>query len=148
MDIANKASGLSKDAGRPPVSRLAHLLRPAALGVFALALVVSAIVVAAGTLTERSYWARIIAWRDARFDDFATKFPARPIANGPAAYRFGPPPAPMPLGEVTHDGRSEPLATLLAASGTTAFLVLHGNQLLVESYFNGADHGSTQTSFS
>jgi CubicO group peptidase (beta-lactamase class C family) len=36
----------------------------------------------------------------------------------------------------------------LAATGTTAFLVAHGDRLLYERYFNGAERESIQTSFS
>jgi CubicO group peptidase (beta-lactamase class C family) len=104
--------------------------------------------------TEYSYWARILVWRDARFDDFAAKFPARPIPNGPAVFRFRPAPAEVPpyLTTVTYqqNGRDviAKLDKLLPASGTTAFLVLKDNRLLFEGYFNGAHRGSTQTSFS
>ena len=41
-----------------------------------------------------------------------------------------------------------PFATLLEKTNTTAFVVLHGNQLLYERYFNGASRESMQTSFS
>jgi hypothetical protein len=104
--------------------------------------------------TESSYWARIVAWGGARFDDFATKFPSRPVANGAIAYQFRPPPATLPpyLATVTlrqdASGRAVPLPDFLAGHATTAFLVLQGEQLLYESYFNGAEHSSTQSSFS
>ena len=38
---------------------------------------------AAPLFTEDSYWARIVGWRDAGVDDFATKFAAREIQNAP-----------------------------------------------------------------
>ena len=40
------------------------------------------------------------------------------------------------------------LERFLAASDTTAFLILRGDTLLYEGYFNGYDHHSTQTSMS
>jgi CubicO group peptidase (beta-lactamase class C family) len=129
-------------------------VRPLAAAALALVVTVAAVFVVASLTTERSYWSRIIAWRDARFDDFATKFAARPIPNGPATYRFRPAPVEIPsyLNTVTYrqNGREVtiPLADFLASTGTTAFLVLKDDQLLYEGYFNGADRSSTQTSFS
>jgi len=48
------------------------------------------------------------------------------------------------------DGRpvQRDLERFLAASHTTAFLILRGDTLLYEGYFNGYDHDSTQTSLS
>jgi CubicO group peptidase (beta-lactamase class C family) len=40
------------------------------------------------------------------------------------------------------------LKQFLAASDTTAFLILRGDTLLYEGYFNGYDHDATQTSMS
>jgi hypothetical protein len=125
----------------------------AALLVFAA--VLAAAVVVASLTTERSYWARILVWNEARFDDYATKFPARPIANGPDVFRLQPPanakpPEALKTVAFTRNGREEtaPLEALLASSGTTAFLVVKGDRLLYEGYFNGADRSSLQTSFS
>ena len=129
-------------------------LRRLGVAVLALAIAVGAVFAVAGLTTESSYWARIIAWRDARFDDFATKFAARAIPNGPEIYHFRPAPAAIPpyLSTVayTRNGMeaTAPLADFLASAGTTAFLVLKDDQLLFEGYFNGADRASTQTSFS
>ena len=41
-----------------------------------------------------------------------------------------------------------PFNEYLEYTNTTAFIVLHGDQLLYEGYFNGADRESMQTSFS
>jgi len=123
-------------------------------GIVALALALGAVFLVATMATEFSYQARIIAWRTARFDDFATKFAARAIPNGPETYRFRPAPATTPpyLSTVTdRRGGGEttaPLEGFLASTETTAFLVLKDDQLLYEGYFNGADRASTQTSFS
>jgi CubicO group peptidase (beta-lactamase class C family) len=144
------------DAGIRGRRRSGRIVWARRLGAGALVLLLAgaAVVAVAGLTTERSYWSRIIAWRDARFDDFATKFPARPIPNGPATYHFGPAPdARLPyLNAVTYqqDGRetTTPLDGFLASTGTTAFLVLKDDRLLFEGTFNGADRTSTQTSFS
>ena len=121
--------------------------------VFAAVLAVA--VVVASLMTDRSYWARVLAWNEARFDDYATKFPARLIANGADAFRFQPPadaspPEALKTVAFARNGREEtaPLEALLASSGTTAFLVVKGDHLLYEGYFNRADHDLLQTSFS
>ena len=124
------------------------------LAFLALACAFAAVVLVASFTTERSYWARIVAWNNARFDDFVTKFPSRPVPNGPAVTRFRPASGEIPpfLRTVSfiRGGREEtaPLETLLASTGTTAFLVLKDDQLLFEGYYNGADRNSMQTSFS
>jgi len=123
------------------------------LAILALGLVLGALYVVAACTTDYSFWSRIVVWRSARFDDF-TRFPQRPIPNGPVAYHFSPAPSTLPpyLTTVTYqqDGHevTTPLAPLLASTGATAFLVLKGDQLLYEGYFNGASRTSTQTSFS
>ena len=130
--------------------------------------------VAASRTTEVSFWSRILVWQDATFQDFETKFPARPIPNGPTAFSFRPAPAEVPsyLTTVTYRVGGRPLnwptETLLpldlakvgghpvtvgldeflASTGTTAFLVVKGDDLLYEGYFNGAQRSSMQTSFS
>lgn len=122
--------------------------------VVALLLAPAAVYAIAARTTEYSYWSRILVWRDARFDDFATKFPARQVPNAAPSYQFHPAPAEVPsyLATVTYEQNGRAVAAkldkLLAASGTTAFLVLKDNRLLFEGYFNGADRSATQSSFS
>ena len=144
----------AKDGNVRRESVLRVSARRLGVGLLGLAAVVAAVVLVASLTTEWSYWARIVVWHGARFDDFATKFPSRPIPNGPAVTRFRPAPGEIPsylkTVNVARDGREEtaPLETLLASTGTTAFLVLKDDQLLFERYFNGADRDSTQPSFS
>ncbi len=122
--------------------------------VLALGLGVVALLLVANQTTERSFWSRIIAWRQPRFEDFATKFPARTILNGPVAYHFhsGSAKPPSYLSSLTYQqGAHEitmPLDDFLVSTGTRAFLVLKNDQLLYERYFHGADRTSIQTSFS
>lgn len=63
----------------------------------ALMLAVPGIFLAASLTTEISYWSRIVVWREARFDDFATKFPVRPIPNGAVVFHFSPAPVTIPF---------------------------------------------------
>jgi CubicO group peptidase (beta-lactamase class C family) len=108
----------------------------------------------AGLTTEYGYWSRIIVWRKASFDDFATKFEARAVPNGPAIFDLGrgasTPPNGLEFIAFQRDSRNqtEPLPQLLAESGTLAFLIVKGDRLLYESYFNGADRSTNMTSFS
>ncbi len=131
-----------------------HWTRRSGLAILLPALVLAGALLAASLTTERSYWSRIIAWRNPGFWDYATKFPSRSIPTGSTVYRFLPPPSTPPsyLTAVTYQQRgrevSSSLEHVLAASGTTAFVVLKDAQLLYEGYFNGTDRTTTQTSFS
>jgi CubicO group peptidase (beta-lactamase class C family) len=144
----------SDDGTAPRERRPRKWARRLGLAFLAFATAFAATVLIASLTTEHSYWARILVWRHARFDDFATKFVSRPVPNGPAITRLRPAREPMPPDLETialpsgGRGQRAPLAPLLASSGTTAFLVLKDDQLLFEGYFNGADRASTQTSFS
>jgi CubicO group peptidase (beta-lactamase class C family) len=106
--------------------------------------------------TSRSQLARAVLWRESDVDDYR-RFPARRIAAG--ADRFGfhrpaagtqVPPGPVRRISVWDDLQlvKRDLEEFLAATGTTAFLILRGDTLLYEGYFNGADHNATQTSMS
>jgi CubicO group peptidase (beta-lactamase class C family) len=106
--------------------------------------------------TSRSQLARAILWGESDTDDHR-RFPARRIAAGPDRFDFrrpasggqGPPAAVRRI-SVWDDLRQveRDLEPFLAASGTTAFLILRGDRLLYEGYFNGAGHDSVQTSMS
>lgn len=109
----------------------------------------------ANAATDRSYFARVLLWREADVGD-AERFPARPVRAVGTAFAYptvpattSPDPRLATIG-VERDGRLEmrDLEEELAASGTTAFLVIHDDRLVFEGYFNGGDRTSTQTSFS
>ena len=119
-----------------------------------LALVLGGAYLIAGMTTEHHYWSRIVVWRDAAFDDFATKFEARAVPNGPTIVDLSkgastPPPG---LGTIVFQRnereQTEPLPQLLKETETRAFLIVKGDHLLYEGYFNGAGRSSTMTSFS
>jgi CubicO group peptidase (beta-lactamase class C family) len=106
--------------------------------------------------TSRSQLARAIVWGESDVDDHR-RFPARRVAAGPDRFQFrrptgraDTPPAPVRRVSVWDDLRlvERDLEPFLAASGTTAFLIVRGDRLLYEGYFNGADHNATQTSMS
>ena len=104
--------------------------------------------------TSRSQLARAVLWGESDVQDRA-RFPARRIAAGPTRFRFSRPAGgsnlpPVRTVEVVEDGRlvRRDLEQFLAASGTTAFLIVRGDTLLYEGYFNGYDRESIQTSMS
>lgn len=105
-----------------------------ALGVWALA------------ATDTSQLARAIAWGDSNVDDIA-RFPSRTIRAGDDPVRFNRV-AGSPLEGFRPDETGETLERVLEATETTAFIVLHGDDLLYEGYFNGSSREATQTSFS
>jgi CubicO group peptidase (beta-lactamase class C family) len=106
--------------------------------------------------TSRSQLARAVIWGESDVGDHA-RFPARRIAAGPDRFDFhrpvggaGTPPAPLRRISVW-DGTRQlrwDLEEFLAQSDTTAFLIMRGDRLLYEGYFNGYDHDSVQTSMS
>jgi CubicO group peptidase (beta-lactamase class C family) len=135
------------------------LLRPSwrrrlAAALAGLVLVLGAAYLIAWLTTEHHYWSRVVVWRDAAFDDFATKFEARAVPNGSAIVHLDPGPSMPPPGLETVTLRrnnleqAEPLPQLLKETETRAFLIVKSDRLLYEGYFNGADRSSTMTSFS
>ena len=102
------------------------------------------------TSTDRSGLARAIAWQGADTDDWQ-RFPARPIAAAaePFQFRTAVWPGLETIEVPTDHGVVErDLDEFMAETGTTAFLVLHGDELLTERYYNGASRDSVMTSFS
>jgi CubicO group peptidase (beta-lactamase class C family) len=103
--------------------------------------------------TSRSQLARAVVWGESDVDDWR-RFPARPVAAGPERFDFrrpatGPPAAVRHI-SVREGGRrvQRDLEPFLAATDTTAFLMVRGDTLLYEGYFNGYRHDSVQTSMS
>jgi CubicO group peptidase (beta-lactamase class C family) len=122
--------------------------RRLAIGLGVLLLVLLACYGSAHLLTSRYAWARAVAWLESDTGD-QFRFPDREIAAGDEA-------SPLPRGEtpealrtpVNAGGVGRPLATFLAGTDTTAFLVVHDDRLVYERYLNGADRDDRQTSFS
>jgi CubicO group peptidase (beta-lactamase class C family) len=125
--------------------------------------VVAGVVVLAGASwsglvasTSRSQLARAIVWGESDMDDHR-RFPARRVAAGPDRFDFhrpaggaGTPPHPLRRISVWDDLRlvERDLEPFLTASDTTAFLIVRGDRLLYEGYFNGAGRDQVQTSMS
>ena len=136
------------------VARLARRRRGRT--VTALAAVLAFLAVTAGGLQvwalaalDASAVARAVVWRDADVDDWR-RFPALPVPTGPRTLELRPGSLPAGvLDEVTlPGGRTEDLDALLERTGTQAFLVLRGDELVDERYLHGGSREATQTSFS
>jgi hypothetical protein len=91
--------------------------------------------------------ARAIIWMESDYDD-PGRFPARVIEAGPAPYTYRTGPGyPEGIPADVLPGQPD-LAAFLETTETTAFLVIRGDELIYERYFNGSAHEATQTSFS
>jgi CubicO group peptidase (beta-lactamase class C family) len=110
------------------------------------------IVALVGYLSAPSFYVtRSIFWGESDYKDLE-KFPARAIHNGPSTFRFDKLPVENPYASqieaIAREGSSGSLEDYLEASGTTAFLVVHDDDLLYERYADGYDETSLHTSFS
>ena len=104
--------------------------------------------------TDTSLVARGILWGDSDAGDLY-RFPTRLIHASlePVKFNGGSGDmqnsiASLPISNDDIGVANMPLDEYLAYTNTTAFVILHGDQLLYEGYFNGADRETTQTSFS
>jgi CubicO group peptidase (beta-lactamase class C family) len=106
--------------------------------------------------TSRSQLARAIVWGESDAGDHR-RFPARLVAAGPDRFDFRRPagggrvPPAVVRTVVVQDGDrrvERDLTQFLAASDTTAFLIVRGDTLVYEGYFNGAGPETVQTSMS
>ncbi|KAE8765542.1 serine hydrolase domain-containing protein [Georgenia thermotolerans] len=133
---------------RRGLRRRRHRLRWPATVATVLAVVLAGTWTWAHLMIDRSTAARAIAWMDADTGDWR-RFPARPVPAGPAPLALRD--APLPEGAldaVRLPRGATSLSGLLEDTGTTAFLVLHGDDVVVEQYLNGSSREATQTSFS
>ena len=101
--------------------------------------------------TDTSLVARGIMWGDSDAGDLY-RFPTREVRASDDPVMFVPAPddllSQLPIPEEAIQTVDMPFATFMEKTNTTAFIVLHGDQLLYEAYFNGSGRESIQTSFS
>ena len=115
-----------------------------------LALLTAGLYLWAFIAADNSQLARLLVWQkssifgESSYDDWK-RVPNRPFVagSGPVYFAQGDPDI---VAELTIDDK--PLAVHLEESNSTALIILHGNELLYEGYFNGANRESIQTSFS
>lgn len=119
--------------------------------VLVLALLAGGIYLWAYLSTDTSLVARGILWGDSDAGDLY-RFPTRPLRAGDKPVIFEPasadPLSQLPISEKAIDAVDMPFATFLERTNSTAFIVLHGDQLLYEAYFNGSSREAIQGSFS
>lgn len=129
-------------------SSLKKILRRASIVM--LALVLALVMAAAGIYawalasTDNSLAARGIIWGGSKYDDWK-RFPSRVVhpSSEPQYFKQN---TPEWIAELEIDNR--PLAEYLEDTNTTAFIVLQGDELLYEGYFNGSSREATQASLS
>jgi CubicO group peptidase (beta-lactamase class C family) len=110
-----------------------------------IAVVLGALVAAAALLQvwarltlDSSSVARALVWMDADVDDYK-RFPSRAIPAGNEVEE---------LRRLSTPKRIGPPDAFLVENGTTAFIVLRGDRVLREDYYNGSSREAVQTSFS
>jgi CubicO group peptidase (beta-lactamase class C family) len=126
-------------------------LKVLAIGAGSLLLLALVIVVIGYLSAPNFYLTRTIFWGESDYKDLE-KFPARTVHNAPPTSRFDKLPENNPyvsqieaIANTYNDGSFE---DYLESSGTTAFLVIHNDELLYERYSSGYDETSLQASFS
>ncbi len=101
--------------------------------------------------TGTSLVARGIMWGDSDAGDI-DRFPTRQIRSGTTPVNFEPSAddilSQVPVTAEALQAEPMPFAAFLEKTNTTAYIVLHGDQLLYEAYFNGSGREALQGSFS
>jgi CubicO group peptidase (beta-lactamase class C family) len=123
-------------------------LRRVIVGVVALLVVLAGVFTWARASVDRSTIAGALWWRDADIGD-QYRFPARVIRAGGAE-------SPLPTSELAFAPTVPPgvaeaggsFEDFLSDTGTRAFLIVHGDQLVYERYLEGSGRGTLETSLS
>ncbi len=123
---------------------LRKVLQIGGIVILMLALIAGAIYLWALMSTDSSLTARGIMWGDAKADDWR-RYPSRELQASAEPHYFQNSTASF-RSEMTIDGK--PLETYLEETNTTAFILLHGDELLYEGYFNSSSREATQASLS
>jgi CubicO group peptidase (beta-lactamase class C family) len=126
-------------------------LKLVGIGAGWLLLLALVLIVVGYLLAPHFYLTRVIFWGESDFKDLE-KFPARTVHNGSSVSRFDKQPADDPyasqIESIGKGSTNGSLVKYLESSGTTAFLIIHNDEVLYERYFDGYDETSLQTSFS
>lgn len=105
-------------------------------------------IVAARTDTFTGRW---VAWKSSGVDDYLL-FPYRNIRNAPPIFHFERSDAGLPFDRISYQYKdklqTDTLESLLEKTGASAFIVIKGDTILYENYFNGYQRDSIVTSFS
>ncbi|HJS17510.1 MAG TPA: serine hydrolase [Anaerolineales bacterium] len=111
-------------------------------------IVIAYFVVASRTDTFTGRW---VAWKSSGVDDYSL-FPFDTINHSPSTFTFNNINEDFPIQDITYEfnGKTQTtnLDVLLEKTETTAFIVIQGDTILYENYFNGYQRDSIVTSFS
>lgn len=116
-------------------------------------IVVAALTAVYFTVASRTdtFTGRWVAWKSSDIDDYK-RFPSLPIKNAPPVFHFNQNTEAVSFDTIAYQYKEKPqtasLDNLLETTGTTAFLVIKGDDILYEEYFNGYQRDSIVTSFS
>jgi CubicO group peptidase (beta-lactamase class C family) len=121
------------------------------IGAGSLLVLVLVMVFVAYQLAPNFYLTRAIFWRESDYKDLE-RFPAATVHNAPPTFHFNELPADnhyaSQIEAIGNRSTNGSLVDYLQSSGTTAFLVIHDDELVYERYFNGYNERSLNTSFS
>jgi hypothetical protein len=100
----------------------------------------------ARTATDSSQFARALVWGESAYGD-QHRFPSLVLRapEDPVSFESV---SDSPVAGYTSGSSDLALEDLLENTDTTAFIVIHGDSLLYEGYFNDSIHEDVQTSFS
>lgn len=118
--------------------------------VFVIAVILISVyfVVASRTDTFTGRW---VAWKSSGVDDYLL-FPFDTITHPPSTFTFDKNNEDFPIKNITYEynGKTQttPMESLLEQTNTTAFIVIKGDTILYENYFNGYQQDTIVTSFS
>jgi CubicO group peptidase (beta-lactamase class C family) len=147
MRAATSAGTASPSAGERVLLSRRRWRRVAATAVVAIVVlgaIAGGVSVWAHRSTDTSLWARMLVWGTSDTGDWA-RFPSRPIHTEPSTVGLPHANETVPLGGLT--GGTDPVR-FFTDTGTTAFVIIHHDNIVFEQYFNGATVNSTQTAFS
>jgi len=121
------------------------------IGAGSLLVLVLVMVFVAYLLAPNFYLTRAIFWRESDYKDLE-RFPAATVHNAPPTFHFNELPADnhyaSQIEAIGNRSTNGSFVDYLQSSGTTAFLVIHDDDLVYERYFNGYNERSLNTSFS
>lgn len=143
---SDTAKGIEKKmtSNHPKKKLLRRLLRLLAIILVLLIAIIGGAYGWALSATDTSLAARGIIWGSAKADDWR-RYPSRKFkaSDDPVYFKEANPNSPS---ELTFNG--VPLKTYLEETNTSAFIILHGDELLYEGYFNGSSREAIQASLS
>ena len=111
-------------------------------------LIAACFIMASRTDTFTGRW---VAWKSSGVDDYLL-FPYQTVNNSQPTFHFKNSDETIVFDNVDYQFKGKPQAekldVLLENTGTTAFLIIKGDTILYENYFNGSQRDSIVTSFS